>query len=79
MSGEQLLELCDKAFVPLVGVSLSTMASIVVPIYSRLGVWTGKSRSEVLSAPIGKVLVQTSWADAALRMFSPPWPGACRW
>jgi hypothetical protein len=57
ISGEQFLEFCDMAFVPLVGVSLSTVASLVVPIYSRLGIRTGKSRREVLPAPIGKTLV----------------------
>jgi hypothetical protein len=38
-------------------VSLSTVASIAVPIYVRLGVRTGKQRSELIGRPTGKVLV----------------------
>ena len=57
LSGEQFLKGCDVAFVPLTGVSLSTVASIVVPIYSRIGIRTGKKRNELVGRPTGKVLV----------------------
>lgn len=57
MSGEDFLDLCDKAFAPLVGVPLVTVANIAVPIHSRLGIQTGKNQSKILSAPIGKVIV----------------------
>lgn len=57
MSGDDFLDLCDTAFVPLVGVSLSRVARIAVPIYSRVGIRTGKTRRKVLSAPIGRVIV----------------------
>ena len=57
MSGERFLELCDRAFEPLVGVSLHTVASIVVPIYARMGIRTGKSRSEYIPIPTGQALV----------------------
>jgi hypothetical protein len=57
MTGEQFLSLCDKAFQPLAGVSLSTVVSIAAPIYSRLGIRTGKAHSEVIAKPAGKALV----------------------
>jgi len=57
LTGEQFLELCDKAFIPLTDVSLSKVASLVVPIYTRLGIGTGKSQRKVLAAPIGLILV----------------------
>jgi hypothetical protein len=59
MSGEQFLELCDKAFKPLSGVSLSAVVSIAAPIYSRLGIRTGKAQAEAVPKPTGKVLVAT--------------------
>ncbi len=60
MSGEQFLRLCDLAIVPLTGISLVKVANIVVPIYTRVGIRTGKSRRAVLTAPIGSVLVATT-------------------
>jgi hypothetical protein len=36
MTGEEFLQYCDKAFVPLHGVSLGTIASILQPIYAEL-------------------------------------------
>lgn len=57
LSGEQFLELCDKAFKPLGGISLASVASLAQPIYAQLGIRTGKVRSEFLSRPIGAVIV----------------------
>jgi hypothetical protein len=57
MSGEQFLELCDKALDPVLGFSVTKVASIVAPVYARLGVRTGKKRTEVLPTPGGKALV----------------------
>jgi hypothetical protein len=57
MTGEQFLSLCDTAFKPLTGVSLSTVVSIAAPIYSRLGIRTGKAHAEVVARPAGKALV----------------------
>lgn len=57
LSGEQFLKGCDSAFGPVFGVSLSTVASVAVPIYSRLGINTGKKRAEVVRRPPGKVIV----------------------
>jgi hypothetical protein len=57
MSGEEFLKSCDIAFVPLTGVSLSMIGSIVQPIYAKLGVKTGKARSASFNKPAGKILV----------------------
>jgi hypothetical protein len=57
MTGEAFLELGDKAFQPLAGVSLSTVQSIAVPIYTRLGIQTGKARSQAYREPPGAMLV----------------------
>jgi len=57
MSGEEFLKSCDIAFVPLTGVSLSMIGSIVQPIYAKLGMKTGKTRSASFNNPPGKILV----------------------
>ncbi|MGH7493487.1 MAG: zinc ribbon domain-containing protein [bacterium] len=57
MSADDFLELCDKAFIPLAGVSLAKIGAIVQPIYAALGIKTGKTRKELFSKPVGKVLV----------------------
>jgi hypothetical protein len=57
MTGEQFLQYCDKAFVPLTGVSVSTIASVVQPLYARLGVKTGKTRSQVFDQRPGEILL----------------------
>lgn len=57
MSGEEFLKSCDIAFVPLTGVSLSMIGSIVQPIYAKLGMKTGKTRSASFNKPPGKILV----------------------
>ncbi len=56
-SAEQFLGACDLAFVPLTSVSLSTVAAIVVPLYSRLGIRTGATRNEIIPSPVGSVIV----------------------
>ncbi|XGB38461.1 MAG: hypothetical protein LVT47_08490 [Cyanobacteria bacterium LVE1205-1] len=50
MSGEEFLKSCNIAFVPLIG-------SIVQPIYAKLGIKTGKTRSASFNKPPGKILV----------------------
>ncbi len=57
MTGEEFLRYCDKALVPLAGVKLATLASVVQPIYARLGIKTGKKRSQLFNQPPGKILV----------------------
>ena len=57
MSADDFLGLCDKAFVPLVGVSLSTIGAIAQPIYTALGIRTGKTQRGSFPIPTGKVLV----------------------
>ncbi len=57
MSAEDFLELCDKAFVPVAGVSLVKVCAMTQPISAALGVKTGKRRKEFFTVPAGKVLV----------------------
>lgn len=64
MTGEEWLGLYDKAFNPIPGVSLKTVASVVAPIYAKLGVRTGKTRAEDLHQPIGSTIVDVLCALA---------------
>ncbi len=57
LTGEQFVELCDKAFSPLIGVPLSVVTGLALPLYDRLGIRTTKSRMEVVSRPPGEMLV----------------------
>lgn len=57
MSADDFLEFCDKAFVPLTGVSLAKIGAIVQPISATLGIKTGKTRKEFFKKPAGMVLV----------------------
>ncbi|WP_145057908.1 zinc ribbon domain-containing protein [Adhaeretor mobilis] len=60
MTGEQFLELCDKFISPLTaGVPLVPVAKISVSFYAKLGVKTGKARTEYVRSPIGSVIVDT--------------------
>jgi hypothetical protein len=54
-TGEQYLELFDKAFSP--KVPLKAVVEVVAPLYARWGIGTGKSRSVILPLPPGRVLV----------------------
>ena len=56
-TGEEFLQYCDKAFVPLAGVSMAAMASVVQPMFAELGIKTGKTRSQVFDKPPGQILV----------------------
>jgi hypothetical protein len=57
LTGEQCLKLTEKAFEPLMGVSLGTVNAIALPIARRLNFQTGKSRSELCAAPLGQTIV----------------------
>jgi len=57
LSGEAFLNFCDKAFQPISGVSMETLVSIAQPISSKLGIKTGKTRSQVFNNPPGKILL----------------------
>ena len=47
------MKVCDAAFGKLMGgVALTTVATLAVPLYSRMGIHTGKKRTEVLRRPI---------------------------
>jgi len=56
VTGEQFLSLADN-IIPL-GVPLEKLAAIAMPIYARLGIKTGKERSQQVPAPAGRVLVR---------------------
>jgi hypothetical protein len=56
MTGEEFLALADK-FIPM-GVPLEGLAKVILPIYTRLGIKTGRERAEQVRAPVGKVLVR---------------------
>jgi hypothetical protein len=57
LSGEQFVELCDKVLSPLTGVPLSVVTTLALPLYERLGIRTGKTRTEFLQRPPGETIV----------------------
>ncbi|QVL32468.1 hypothetical protein KIH39_00700 [Telmatocola sphagniphila] len=57
-SAEDFLALCDKViYKPMIGVSLNSVAKMLVPYYSRMGINTSKEKNELLAAPTGLVIV----------------------
>jgi hypothetical protein len=58
LSGEKFLEICDGFLSPLTGgVPFTAIAKISQPISERLGLKTGKSRTQFFARPAGTVLV----------------------
>jgi hypothetical protein len=57
LSGEAFLELCEKVYSPIPGVSLSKLSAVIAPLYDRMGIHTGKTRTEMLAVPVGRALV----------------------
>lgn len=57
LSSEEFLSIADLAFEPMIGVSLSKVGSIVLPIYTRMGIKTGKQQEATFAHPIGKTIV----------------------
>jgi hypothetical protein len=55
MSGEEFLEAVDG--IAKLGVPLATLVEIVQPIYTRLGIGTGKVQTQTFELPPGRVLV----------------------
>lgn len=64
MTGEEWLGLYDKAFKPITGVSMQTVASIVAPLYAQIGIKTGKKRRSILNEPTGRMIVMVLCALA---------------
>jgi hypothetical protein len=64
ISGEEWLELYDQAFKPLSGVSAKTVAALAAPLYARMGIKTGKTRSDLLAEPPGEVMLEVLCALA---------------
>ena len=64
MSGEEWLALYDKVFKPLPGVSLTTVAAILTPLYAKMGIQTARTRTEQLAQPTGLVIVEVLCALA---------------
>jgi len=56
ISGEQFLSLCE-AIIPM-GVPLEKLAGFIQPLYARLGIGTGKQRTETIAAPVGRVILR---------------------
>jgi hypothetical protein len=57
LTGEQFLKLADKLLPT--GVPLETVASVVQPLYARLGIKTGKERTQSIPVPVARVIVRT--------------------
>lgn len=58
LTGEEFLEHCDSLLTPLTGgVPFTLIAKLTQPLSTRLGLKTGKTRSERLAQPAGAVIV----------------------
>lgn len=58
LSGEQFLELAEKALEPLLhGLPMAKLGTLIQPIYARMGIATSKTRSVDFAQPIGEVMV----------------------
>ncbi len=56
MTGEDFLKLCDKVMP--IGVPMEKIASLIQPLYARLGISTGKQRVGHVRAPAGRVILR---------------------
>lgn len=58
LSGEEFLEACDKVLSPLTGgVPFTVIATLAQPISTKLGLKTGKSRTQRVAQPPGALIV----------------------
>lgn len=57
MSADSFLNICDSVFAPLTNVSLSAVATVVVPLYRAIGIKTGKTQQQGFSSPVGSTIV----------------------
>ena len=58
MSGEEFLELAEKALEPLLGgAPIGKVAALVMPLYAKMGIGTSKSRSATLPSLPGEIMV----------------------
>jgi hypothetical protein len=63
MTGEEFVDACSKILnVP---VSVAPAMGVMQDVFGRLGVHTGKSRSEVYAKPVGRVIVSVLCALAS--------------
>mgnify|MGYP000684047336 FL=1 len=58
ISAEEFLKKMDTLFLPSTGVSLKKLTDVVVPIYTKLGIKTGKSKTEHFEYSIQEVLLK---------------------
>ena len=66
LSGEEFLELAEKALEPLLGgAPIGKVTALVMPLYAQMGISTSKSRSATLPSPPGEVLVAVLCSLAA--------------
>ena len=58
-SAQEFLELADTVFESLLGVSTKKVSDLVVPIYQKLGISTGKAERKKFNQPIQQVIVKS--------------------
>ena len=59
LSSQKFLELVDLTFAPLVGLSTKSLSEIIVPLYHKLGINTGKSAKRNFNQIIQEVIVKS--------------------
>lgn len=64
ISAEAWMELGETVLKPFGGLSAKTVTSIVVPLSTKMGIKTGKTRTELLADPPGQVMVEVLCALA---------------
>lgn len=58
------LQICDKVLELMGSAPVCSVAALMVPVASRLGLSTGKSEKRIITAPVGRVIVAVLCAMA---------------
>lgn len=58
LSAEDFLHLIDLAYKPIPGLSLSKLTEVVLPVFNKLGIKTGKSLVSVIASPTSDVIIK---------------------
>lgn len=58
LSAEDFLHLVDLAYKPIPGLSLSKLTEVMLPVFNKLGIKTGKSLISVIASPTSDIIIK---------------------
>ncbi|QCX00388.1 hypothetical protein FGM00_09785 [Aggregatimonas sangjinii] len=58
LSAKEFLKRIDQVFAPTTGISLEKLMDVMVPVYKKIGIKTGKSRTDTFDYTIQEVLLK---------------------